>query len=67
MKQINIYLCLVLSLAVLFSCSKGFINYNQNGNWVGRAPYAGIPIGEGTSFAIGQYRLCRDRPQPANA
>lgn len=52
MKQINISLCLMATLAFLFSCSKGFINYNQNGNWVGRAPFAGIPIGEGASFSI---------------
>jgi hypothetical protein len=52
LKKINIYLSLVVALAVLFSCSKGFENYNQNGNWVGRAPFAGIPIGEGASFSI---------------
>ena len=52
MKKIYISLCLVLPLAILFSCSKGFVNYNQNGNWVGRAPFAGIPIGEGASFSI---------------
>jgi N-acetylneuraminic acid mutarotase len=52
MKQIYISLCLVLPLAILFSCSKGFVNYNQDGNWVGRAPFAGIPIGEGASFSI---------------
>jgi N-acetylneuraminic acid mutarotase len=39
-------------LAIFFSCSKGFQNYNQNGNWVGRSPFAGIPIGEGASFSI---------------
>jgi N-acetylneuraminic acid mutarotase len=39
-------------LAIFFSCSKGFENYNQNGNWVGRSPFAGIPIGEGASFSI---------------
>jgi N-acetylneuraminic acid mutarotase len=39
-------------LAIFFSCSKGFVNYNQSGNWVGRAPFAGIPIGEGASFSI---------------
>ena len=52
MKKIYISLCLVLPMAILFSCSKGFVNYNQNGNWVGRAPFAGIPIGEGASFSI---------------
>jgi N-acetylneuraminic acid mutarotase len=39
-------------LAIFFSCSKGFQNYNQNGNWVGRSPFAGIPIGEGAAFSI---------------
>jgi N-acetylneuraminic acid mutarotase len=52
MKKIYISLCLLVPLAILFSCSKGFENYNQNGNWVGRAPFAGIPIGEGASFSI---------------
>jgi hypothetical protein len=53
MKQINISLCLVMPLAILFSCSKGNLNYTQNGNWVGHATFAGLaPIGEGASFAI---------------
>ena len=53
MKKINISLCLVMLLAVLFSCSKSNLSYTQNGNWVGHATFAGlIPIGEGASFSI---------------
>jgi len=53
MKRINIALGSLMLLGVLFSCSKASLNYTQNGNWVSRATFAGIPMGLGTSFVIG--------------
>src|SRR5258708_10319388 len=53
MKQINIALLSLMLLGLLFSCSKASLNYTQNGNWVSRAIFKGIPIGNAASFTIG--------------
>ena len=53
MKRINIALFSLMLLGVLFSCSKASLNYTQNGNWVSRATWAGVPMGYGTSFVVG--------------
>lgn len=52
MKRINIALGSLMLLGVLFSCSKATLNYTQNGNWVNRATFPGIPNGYGASFVI---------------
>jgi hypothetical protein len=52
MKQINITLFSLMLLAILFSCSRSNLNYTQNGNWVGRATFSGIAMGEGACFVI---------------
>jgi N-acetylneuraminic acid mutarotase len=39
-------------LAILFSCNKNNLSYTQNGNWVSRATFPGIAMGEGASFTI---------------
>jgi N-acetylneuraminic acid mutarotase len=52
MKQIYISLFPVMLLAVLFSCQKSALSYTQNGDWVSRASFAGIAMGEGASFDI---------------
>src|SRR5258708_20078156 len=53
MKRINIALLSLMLLGLLFSCSKASLNYTQNGNWVSRAIFKGIPIGNAASFTIG--------------
>jgi len=52
MKQINITMFSLMLLAILFSCSRSNLNYTQNGNWVGRATFSGIAMGEGACFVI---------------
>jgi hypothetical protein len=52
MKQIYISLFPVMLLAILFSCNKSSLSYTQNGNWVSRATFPGIAMGEGASFTI---------------
>ena len=52
MKRINIALFSLMLLGVLFSCSKASLNYTQNGNWVSRAAFPGVPMGNGTSFVV---------------
>lgn len=52
MKRINIALGSLMLLGVLFSCSKATLNYTQNGNWVNRATFPGIPSGYSASFVI---------------
>lgn len=52
MKRINIALCSLMLLGILFSCSKASLNYTQNGNWVSRAPFSGVPSGLAASFVI---------------
>jgi N-acetylneuraminic acid mutarotase len=52
MKRINIALFSLMLLGVLFSCSKASLNYTQNGNWVTRAGFPGVPSGNGASFVI---------------
>ena len=53
MKRINSLLFSLMLLGLLFSCSKASLSYTQNGNWVSRAIFAGVPMGYGTSFTIG--------------
>jgi len=53
MKRINTLLCSMMLFGFLFSCSKASLNYTQNGNWVSRAIFAGVPSGYGASFTIG--------------
>jgi hypothetical protein len=53
MKRINTALLSLMSLGVLFSCSKASLDYTQNGNWVSRAIFKGVPMAYGTSFVIG--------------
>lgn len=53
MKRINIALCSLMLLGLLFSCSKASLNYTQDGNWVSRAIFKGIPMGNGACFTIG--------------
>ncbi len=53
MKRINIGLFSLMLLGVLFSCSKASLDYTQNGNWVSRAIFSGVPMAYGTSFVIG--------------
>jgi N-acetylneuraminic acid mutarotase len=53
MKRINITLFTLMLLGILFSCTRASINYTQNGNWVGRANWPGVPMGYGVSWVIG--------------
>jgi N-acetylneuraminic acid mutarotase len=53
MKRINIALFSLMLLGVLFSCSKASLNYTQNGNWVTRSGFPGVPSGNGVSFVVG--------------
>src|SRR6202000_2380102 len=53
MKRINITLFSLMLLSILFSCTRTTLNYTQNGNWVGRAFFAGTAMGSGVSFVIG--------------
>jgi hypothetical protein len=53
MKRINTLLFSMMLLGLLFSCSKASLSYTQNGNWVSRAIFAGVPMGYGSSFVIG--------------
>jgi len=53
MKRINIALCSLMLLGLLFSCSKASLNYTQNGNWVSRSIFPGVPMGNGTCFTVG--------------
>ena len=53
MKRINIGLFSLMLLGLLFSCSKASLNYTQDGNWVSRAVFAGVPMGYGASFVVG--------------
>jgi hypothetical protein len=55
MKRINIGLFSLMLLSVLFSCSKASLDYTQNGNWVTRATFVGVPMAYGTSFVIGGH------------
>lgn len=55
MKRINIGLFSLMLLGLLFSCSKASLNYTQDGNWVSRAVFAGVPMGYGSSFTVGNY------------
>jgi N-acetylneuraminic acid mutarotase len=53
-------------LGVLFSCSKASLNYTQNGNWVTRAVFAGIPMGYGASFVVGDNAYVGTGYNPSN-
>lgn len=66
MKRNNIALCSLMLLGVLFSCSKASLNYTQNGNWVARATFAGIPMGYGASFVVGNNAYVGTGYNPAN-
>jgi len=52
MKRINITLFSLMLVGILFSCTKASLNYTQNGNWVGRATFPGVPSGAAASFVI---------------
>ncbi len=52
MKQINITLFSLMLLSIVFSCSRSNLSYTQNGNWVGRATFSGVAMGEGACFVI---------------
>ncbi|HEY4206154.1 MAG TPA: hypothetical protein VGM31_05040, partial [Puia sp.] len=53
MKRINTLLFSLMLLGLLFSCSKASLSYTQNGNWVSRAIFAGVPMGYGSCFVVG--------------
>jgi N-acetylneuraminic acid mutarotase len=53
MKRINIALLSLMLLGLLFSCSKASLNYTQDGNWVSRAIFKGVPMGNAACFTIG--------------
>jgi N-acetylneuraminic acid mutarotase len=53
MKRINTLLFSLMLFGLLFSCSKASLSYTQNGNWVSRAIFAGVPMGNAASFVIG--------------
>jgi N-acetylneuraminic acid mutarotase len=52
MKRINITLFSLMLVGILFSCTKASLNYTQNGNWVSRATFPGVPSGAAASFVI---------------
>lgn len=52
MKRINITMFSIMLLAILFSCTRTNLNFTQSGNWVSRATFQGIAVGEGASFVI---------------
>ncbi len=52
MKRINTLLFSLTLFGLLFSCSKASLSYTQNGNWVSRAVFKGVPMGYGSSFTI---------------
>src|SRR3569833_3150789 len=68
MKRINTLLCSMMLFGFLFSCSKASLNYTQNGNWVSRAIFAGVPSGFASSFTIGDsaYVGCGLNPNTPN-
>jgi N-acetylneuraminic acid mutarotase len=52
MKRINITLFALMLLAIVFSCTRTNLSYTQSGNWVSRATFQGIAMGEGACFVI---------------
>ena len=52
MKRINITLFAIMLLAICFSCTRTNLSYTQSGNWVNRATFEGIAMGEGASFVL---------------
>ena len=52
MKRINITLFAIMLVAICFSCTRTNLSYTQSGNWVSRATFQGVSMGEGTSFVV---------------
>lgn len=66
MKRINIALFSLMLLVVLFSCSKTTLNYTQDGNWVLRSTFGGVPRSEAVSFVIGDVAYVGTGYDPTN-
>jgi len=66
MKRINIALFSLMLLVVLFSCSKTTLNYTQDGNWVLRSTFGGVPRSEAVSFVIGDNAYVGTGFDPSN-
>jgi len=56
----------LMLLVVLFSCSKTTLNYTQDGNWVLRSTFGGVPRSEAVSFVIGDYAYVGTGYDPTN-
>ena len=52
MKRINITLFAIMLVAICFSCTHTNLSYTQSGNWVSRATFQGVAMGEGASFVV---------------
>lgn len=52
MKRINITLFAIMLVAICFSCTHTNLSYTQSGNWVNRATFQGVAMGEGASFVV---------------
>jgi N-acetylneuraminic acid mutarotase len=52
MKRINITLFAIMLVAICFSCTHTNLSYTQSGNWVSRANFSGVAMGEGASFVL---------------
>jgi N-acetylneuraminic acid mutarotase len=52
MKRINITLFAIMLVAICFSCTRTNLSYTQSGNWVSRATFQGVSMGEGASFVV---------------
>lgn len=52
MKRINITLFAIMLVAILFSCTRTNLSYTNSGNWVSRATFSGVAMGEGACFVI---------------
>ena len=66
MKRINIALFSLMLLVVLFSCSKTTLNYTQDGNWIRRSTFGGIPRSEAVSFVLGDVAYVGTGYDPTN-
>src|ERR1700759_3869303 len=54
MKQVHLSLFLISAFAIaLSSCHSNALPYTQDGNWVERGDFDGIPRSEAVSFVIG--------------
>ncbi|HMH22660.1 MAG TPA: hypothetical protein VK563_12830 [Puia sp.] len=66
MKRINIALFSLMLLVVLFSCSKTTLNYTQDGNWILRSTFGGVPRSEAVSFVIDNFAYVGTGYDPNN-